>query len=84
MRSSNILFDSLNNFCIPALIKDCANQTLTVEGLPFWFNFSPGKWKLAGTDIEIIDYIGTDEVGLLYLNKPILVEKGKIINLTYK
>ena len=38
----------------------------------------------AGTDITIIDYIGTEDIGLLYLSKAITIESGKRINLTYK
>ena len=52
--------------------------------MPFWFEFQPNKWKIAGTDITIIDYIGTEDIGLLYLSKAITIESGKRINLTYK
>ena len=52
--------------------------------MPFWFEFQPDKWKIAGTDITIIEYMGTEEVGLLYLSTPINIEIGSRINLTYK
>ena len=66
------------------IVLECNNQTLTVKGMPFWFEFQPNKWKIAGTDITIIDYIGTEDIGLLYLSKAITIESGKRINLTYK
>ena len=52
--------------------------------MPFWFECRPNKWKIAGSDITIVDYIGTEDIGLLYLSSPINVEIGKHINLTYK
>ena len=52
--------------------------------MPFWFEFQADKWKIAGTDITVIEYMGTEELGLLYLSRPIIVEAGKHINLTYK
>lgn len=72
-----------NNFVLSATVLECNNQTLTVKGLPFWFVFIPNTWKLAGTDIYIIDYIGTSEIGMLYLSKEVLIELGKEINITY-
>ena len=78
------MYDSFDNFIIQPIVTECNNQTLTVKGMPFWFEFQPNKWKIAGTDITIIDYIGTEDIGLLYLSKAITIESGKRINLTYK
>ena len=78
------MYDSFDNFVIQPVVTECNNQTLTVKGMPFWFEFQPDKWKIAGTDITIIDYIGTEDIGLLYLSKAITIESGKRINLTYK
>lgn len=78
------MYDSFDNFVIQPIVTECNNQTLTVKGMPFWFEFQPDKWKIAGTDITIIEYIGTEEIGLLYLSTPITIESGKRINLTYK
>lgn len=75
---------SFDNFVIQPIVLECNNQTLTVKGMPFWFEFQPNKWKIAGTDITVIEYVGTEDIGLLYLNTPITIEKGKRINLTYK
>ena len=78
------MYDSFDNFVIQPVVTECNNQTLTVKGMPFWFEFQSNKWKIAGTDITIIDYIGTEDIGLLYLSKAITIESGKRINLTYK
>ena len=78
------MYDLFDNFVIQPVVTECNNQTLTVKGMPFWFEFQPNKWKIAGTDITIIEYMGTEEVGLLYLSTPINIEIGKRINLTYK
>ena len=78
------MYDSFDNFVIQPIVLECTNQTLTVKGMPFWFEFQPNKWKIAGTDITIIEYIGTEDIGLLYLSKAITIESGKRINLTYK
>ena len=78
------MYDSFNNFVIQPVVIECNNQTLTVKGMPFWFEFQPNKWKIVGTDITVIEYMGTEEVGLLYLSAPITIEIGKRINLTYK
>lgn len=78
------MYDLFNNFVIQPVVTECNNQTLTVKGMPFWFEFQPNKWRIAGTDIIIIDYIGTEDIGLLYLSKAITIESGKRINLTYK
>ena len=78
------MYDLFDNFVIQPVVTECNNQTLTVKGMPFWFEFQPDKWKIAGTDITIIDYIGTEDIGLLYLSKAITIELGKRINLTYK
>ena len=78
------MYDLFDNFVIQPVVTECNNQTLTVKGMPFWFEFQPYKWKIAGTDITIIDYIGTENIGLLYLSKAITIESGKRINLTYK
>ena len=72
------------DYVVRPIVLECTNQTLTVKGMPFWFEFQPNKWKIAGTDITIIDYIGTEDIGLLYLSKAITIESGKRINLTYK
>ena len=72
------------DYVLQPIVLECTNQTLTVKGMPFWFEFQPNKWKIAGTDITIIDYIGTEDIGLLYLSKAITIESGKRINLTYK
>ena len=72
------------DYVVQPIVLECNNQTLTVKGMPFWFEFQPNKWKIAGTDITIIDYIGTEDIGLLYLSKAITIESGKRINLTYK
>ena len=73
-----------NCFVIQPIVLERTNQTLTVKGMPFWFECRPNKWKIAGSDITIVDYIGTEDIGLLYLSSPINVEIGKHINLTYK
>ena len=73
-----------NCFVIQPIVLESTNQTLTVKGMPFWFECRPNKWKIAGSDITIVDYIGTEDIGLLYLSSPINVEIGKHINLTYK
>ena len=78
------MYDLFDNFVIQPVVTECNNQTLTVKGMPFWFEFQPNKWKIAGTDITVIEYMGTEEVGLLYLNTPITIESGKRINITYK
>ena len=72
------------DYVVQPIVLECNNQTLTVKGMPFWFESQPNKWKIAGTDITIIDYIGTEDIGLLYLSKAITIELGKRINLTYK
>ena len=72
------------DYVVQPIVLECNYQTLTVKGMPFWFEFQPNKWKIAGTDITIIDYIGTEDIGLLYLSKAITIESGKRINLTYK
>ena len=76
--------DHFNYFVIQPIVLESTNQTLTVKGMPFWFECRPNKWKIAGSDITIVDYIGTEAIGLLYLSSPINVEIGKHINLTYK
>lgn len=76
--------DHFNCFVIQPIVLESTNQTLTVKGMPFWFECRPNKWKIAGSDITIVDYIGTEDIGLLYLSSPINVEIGKHINLTYK
>ena len=76
--------DHYNYFVIQPVVLESTNQTLTVKGMPFWFECRPNKWKIAGSDITIVDYIGTEDIGLLYLSSPINVEIGKHINLTYK
>ena len=78
------MYDSFENFVIQPIVTECNNQTLTVKGMPFWCEFQPDKWKIAGTYITIIEYMGTEEVGLLYLSTPINIEIGNRINLTYK
>ena len=76
--------DHFNYFVIQPIVLESTNQTLTVKGMPFWFECRPNKWKIAGSDITIVDYIGTEDIGLFYLSSPINVEIGKHINLTYK
>ena len=76
--------DHFNYFVIQPIVLESTNQTLTVKGMPFWFECRPNKWKIAGSDITVVDYIGTEDIGLLYLSSPINVEIGKHINLTYK
>ena len=76
--------DHFNYFVIQPIVLESTNQTLTVKGMPFWFECRPNKWRIAGSDITIVDYIGTEDIGLLYLSSPINVEIGKHINLTYK
>lgn len=71
------------DFIISAIVIECNNQTLTVKGMPFWFTFYPNIYVIAGTDIFIIDYIGTDDISIIYLNKPIIIDKGKHINITF-
>ena len=78
------MYYSFDNLVIQPIVLECNNQTLTVKGMPFWFEFQPNKWKIAGTDITVIEYMGTEEIGLLYLSKAITLELGKRINLTYK
>lgn len=75
---------TFDNFVIQPEVLECNNQTLTVKGMPFWFEYKSNKWKIAGTDITVIEYMGTEELGLLYLSHPIIVERGKRINITYK
>ena len=76
--------DHFDYFVIQPIVLESTNQTLTVKGMPFWFECRPNKWKIAGSDITIVDYIGTEDIGLIYLSSPINVEIGKHINLTYK
>ena len=76
--------DHFDYFVMQPIVLESTNQTLTVKGMPFWFECRPNKWKIAGSDITIMDYIGTEDIGLLYLSSPINVEIGKHINLTYK
>ena len=78
------MYYSFDNFVIQPIVLECNNQTLTVKGMPFWFEFQHERWKMAGTDITVIEYMGTEEIGLLYLSKAITLELGKRINLTYK
>lgn len=61
------------DYVVQPIVLECTNQTLTVKEMTFWFEFQPNKWKIAGTDITIIDYIGTEDIGLLYLNKTITI-----------
>lgn len=74
----------VDKLVLTATVVECVNQTITVKGLPFWYTFYPNMWVVSGTDIAIIDYIGTTEIGILYLSKPVQIEPGKHINLTYK
>lgn len=78
------MYNSFDDFVIQPIVLECNNQTLTVKGMPFWFEVQPNKWKIAGSNITVIEYIGTEEIGLLYLSAPITIEIGKRINLTYK
>lgn len=78
------MYDPFDNFVIQPVVVECNNQTLTVKGMPFWFEYKSNKWKIAGTDITVIEYMGTEELGLLYLSHPIIIGAGKRINLTYK
>lgn len=75
---------TFDNFVIQPEVIECNSQTLTVKGIPFWFEFQSDKWVIAGTNITIIEYIGTEEIGILYLSAPINIESGKHINITYK
>ena len=76
--------DHFNYFVIQPIVLESTNQTLTVKGMPFWFECRPNKCEIAGSDSTIVDYIGTEDIGLLYLSSPINVEIGKHVNLTYK
>lgn len=78
------MYDPFDNFVIQPIVLECNNQTLTVKEMPFWFEYKSNKWKIAGTDITVIEYMGTEELGLLYLSAPITIENGKRINITYK
>ena len=78
------MYNSFDNFVIQPIVIECNNHTLTFKGMPLWFEFQPNKWKIAGTDITVIEYMGTEEIGILYLSKAITLELGKRINLTYK
>lgn len=78
------MYDPFDNFVIQPVVVECNNQTLTVKGMPFWFEYKSNKWKIAGTDVTVIEYMGTEEIGVLYLNTPITIESGKRINITYK
>lgn len=69
------------DFTVTATVIESSNQTVTVKGLPFWFTWSPDL-IISGTDINIIDYIGTNEIGLLYLSKPVAFKTGSSINIT--
>lgn len=67
-----------------AEVLECTGQSLTVKGLPFWFNLpSPSHYFIAGTDIRIIEYLGTADIGLLYLDRPINVGAGNHINIAH-
>ena len=75
---------TFDNFVIQPIVLEYNNQTLTVKGMPFWFEFQPNKWKIAGSDITVIEYIGTEDIGILYLSHPIHIECGNRLNITYK
>lgn len=72
-----------NPYIVSAEVISCDNQTITVKNLPFWFSFSSNKYMVQGTDIKVIDYIGNEEIGLLYLNKIIQIPTGNHLNLIY-
>lgn len=74
------MYSFADDFIQPKVVE-CNNQTITVKGMPFWFTFCADKWKLAGTNIKLIDYIGTPQIGMLYFNKPVQVNIGSHINL---
>lgn len=71
------------DYTVTATVVECINQTVTVKGLPFWFVKYPSM-TITGTDINILDYIGTPEIGLLYLDKPVSFKPGISINITLK
>ena len=71
-------------FKLKGKILECSSQTITVGGIPSDFTrlLSNRKWFLSGTDIQIVDYMGTFELGLLYLSRPVQIEVGRYINIT--
>ena len=73
-----------NDFVLSLCVAECYERSLVVTEVPFWFTCIKDMWVVSGTDIDIIDYIGTCEVGILYLSKPIKIAPGKKINITYK
>lgn len=76
---------SFNDFDVKAKVIECTNQTVTVEGLPFWFDFrSVHTPIIAGTDAAIIDCISTYTIALLYLNKPVNIKTGSVIHIIPK
>lgn len=62
-------------------VVECNNQTITVKGVPFWFIQEHENYVVAGTDIKVLDYVGTPNIGLVYLSKPVLMKPGNYINL---
>lgn len=74
-----------NSLTLYAEILECHERSLTVTGLPFWFTYAEDdRWIISDTDIDIIDYIGTYEMGILYLSKPFKADSGKRVHITYK
>lgn len=71
-------------FKLKGKILECSSQTITVGGIPSDFTrlLPTRKWFLSGTNIQIMDYMGTFELGLLYLSKPVQIEAGRYINIT--
>lgn len=71
-------------FNLRGKILECSSQTITVGGIPSDFTglLPTRKWFLSGTDIQIVDYMGTFELGLLYLSSPVQIEAGRYINIT--
>lgn len=69
-------------YALRVKVLECKGQTLTVGGVPEEFlPLQKDKWCIAGTDIKVLEYFGTFEMGMLYLDKPINIEIGKYINL---
>lgn len=76
---------SFDDFDVKAKVIECINQTVTVVGLPFWFDIRAVYTPIiAGTDAVIIDCISTYEIALLYLDKPVDIKTGSVIHIIPK
>ena len=67
-----------------AKIRECTGQSLVVGGISADFNpewMTTFKWFIAGTNIHILDYVGTYACGVLYLSESVNIEVGQYINI---